>query len=222
MQTMNHYWIVLNVKIREFLNPYLGPIRRKRAGLSDGKSLTIISNNCWGGHVYRYFNLPYTSPTVGLYFFTEDYLKFLSRMDYYLSQDLHFITHEQSKYSEILKERKTPPCPIAQLGDIEIVFLHYHSEEEAKTKWNRRKGRMDKSHIIVKMTEQNYCTLEQLMTFDNLHFKNKIVFVHKDYGLASQIICKEFAKQGEVTNDTDQFRRHVNLIKLVRRVYSNN
>ena len=143
-------------------------------------------------------------------------------MDYYLSQDLHFITHEQSKYSEILKERKTPPCPIAQLDDIEIVFLHYHSEEEAKTKWNRRKGMMDKSHIIVKMIEQNYCTLEQLMTFDNLHFKNKIVFVHKDYGLASQIICKEFAKQGEVTNDTDQFRRHVNLIKLVRRVYSNN
>ncbi len=46
---MNHYRIVLNLKIREFFNPYLGPIRRKLAGLTGRKSLNIISNNCWGG-----------------------------------------------------------------------------------------------------------------------------------------------------------------------------
>lgn len=216
MKSLKHIITVLNIRVRERLNPYLGPMRRKRAGLINHNPLTIISNNCWGGHVYRYFNLPYSSPTIGLYFFTEDYLKFLNKLNYYLSQDISFIPQEQSKYKDILKERNTPPCPIGVLDDIEIIFLHYHSEEEAKRKWSRRKERMDMSRIIVKMTEQNLCTPAQLRAFDSLPYKNKFVFVHKDYGLASQIVCKEFEKYGEVTNDTDRFRRHVNLISLVK------
>lgn len=43
-----------------------------------GKSFTILSNNCWGGHVYRYFSLPYLTPTIGLYFYPDDYLKFIT------------------------------------------------------------------------------------------------------------------------------------------------
>lgn len=216
MKSIKHIVNVLNIRIRERLNPLLGPIRRRMAGIDECNSLTIISNNCWGGHVYRYFNLPYSSPTIGMYFFTEDYLKFLKKLSYYLSIEISFITHEQSKYKDILKERNTPPCPIGVLDDIEIIFLHYHSEEEAKRKWNRRKERMDMSKIIVKMTEQNLCTPAQLKVFDSLPYKNKLVFVHKDYGLASQIVCGEFKKYGEVTNDTDRFRRHVNLISLVK------
>ena len=222
MKSIKHITTVLDVKIRERLNPIFGPLRRKMAGLDEHKTFTIISNNCWGGHVYRYFNLPYSSPTIGLYFFTEDYLKFLTKLEYYLSLDIKFITHEQSRYSAILKERNTPPCPIGVLDDIEIVFLHYHSEEEAKTKWNRRKERMDRNRIIVKMTEQNLCTPEHLKVFDALPYKNKFVFVHRDYKLPSQVVCKEFAKSGEVTNDTDHFRRYINLIKLVRNLYSSN
>lgn len=213
---MKQKWIILCIKVREFFNPYLGPIRRRLAGIGGGNSLNIISNNCWGGHVYRYFNLPYNSPTVGLFFFTEEYLKFLSNIKYYLSLDLKFMPQEKSRYSEELKKRNTPSCPIGVLDDIEIVFLHYHSEEEARTKWNRRKERFDIDNIIVKMSEQNLCTPDHLRTFNQLPFKRKFVFVHKDYGFESQIVCKEFAKKGEVTNDTDEFRRHVNLIRLVR------
>ena len=213
---MNHYWIVLNVKVREFLNPYLGPIRRKRAGLREGDSLNIISNNCWGGHVYRYFNLPYTSPTIGLFFFTDDYIKFIGNLKYYLSLDLVFISQEQSRYREELKKRNTPQCPIGVLDDVEVVFLHYHSEEEARTKWNRRKERINLANIIVKMSEQNLCTPKQLQAFDALPYPQKFVLVHKDYGLKSQIVCEEFSRSGEVSNDTDEFRRHVNLIKLIK------
>lgn len=181
-----------------------------------GNSLNIISNNCWGGHVYRYFNLPYNSPTVGLFFFTEDYIRFLSNIKYYLSLNFKFISQEKSRYSEELKKRNTPPCPIGVLDDIEIVFLHYHLEEEARTKWNRRKERLDLDNTIVKMSEQNLCTPDHLRAFNQLPFKRKFVLVHKDYGIESQIVCKEFIKKGEVTNDTDEFRRHVNLIRLVR------
>ncbi|WP_113846262.1 DUF1919 domain-containing protein [Enterococcus durans] len=29
------------------------------------KGEAIISNNCWGGHVYRYFGMKYLSPAIG-------------------------------------------------------------------------------------------------------------------------------------------------------------
>ena len=211
-----HFLIALRTKIRECLNPYLAPIRRFRAGLNNSNSLSIISNNCWGGHVYRFFGLPYSSPTIGLYFFTDEYIKFLKDIEHYLSVELEFIPLEQSKYCQILKERNTPPCPIGVLDDVELVFLHYHSEDEAQEKWTRRKARLDMNHLIVKMTEQNLCSLEHLKSFDALPFDTKFVLVHKDYGLQSQIICEEFAKDTEVLNDTDEFRRHINLISLVR------
>ena len=213
---MKQKWIILRVKIRELLNPYFGPIRRRMAGLKKDNSFTIISNNCWGGHVYRYFNLFYSSPTVGMFFFAEEYLRFLRNLKYYLSLNIRFITISESRYRDILIERNNPNCPIGVLDDVEIVFLHYHSAEEAYQKWNRRKERMDFSRIIVKMSEQNLCTPEHLKEFDSLPYQEKFVFVHRDYGLESQIVCKEFASKQEVGNDTDNFRKHVNLIKLVK------
>ena len=38
---------------------------------------TIFSNNCWGGMIYESYNLPKNSPTVGLFFFADDYIFFL-------------------------------------------------------------------------------------------------------------------------------------------------
>ena len=58
----------LKIKIREELNPYIG---RHRASKLKSTRFTIISNNCWAGHVYRYFNLPYDSPTLDYIFFQK-------------------------------------------------------------------------------------------------------------------------------------------------------
>ena len=209
-------WTVAQIKVREKLNPYLAPIRRKMAGLKGGENITIISNNCWGGHVYRYFGLSYTSPTVGMFFFTEEYIRFLKHLDHYLSLELKFIPIEQSRYSEELKQRNHLTCPIGVLDDVEIVFLHYHSEDEAREKWNRRKKRINIDNLIVKMSEMNLCTEAFLREFDSLPYKHKFVFVHKDYGLHTQILWREYANKGEVSNDTDHFRRHINLIALVK------
>lgn len=166
--------------------------------------------------MYRYFGLSYSSPTVGLYFYTPEYIRFLRNIKYYLSLELKFIPVSESRYNDILVSKQILSSPIGVLDDVEIVFLHYHSEEEAMEKWNRRKKRLNLDNLIVKMSEQNLCTPELLKEFDALPYKHKFVFVHKDYGLKSQIICEEFAKSHEVTNDTDEFRRHVNLIKLVK------
>lgn len=211
-----HFKDRLSAHFRERLNPFFSPIRRL---FLKTRSFTIISNNCWGGHVYRYFGVPYLSPTIGTYFFSEDYLKFLQNLEYYLSCDIRFISCHESKYADELFRRGdiNTTCPIGVIDDIEIIFLHYHSNLEAYEKWNRRKNRIDMNHLYVKFSEMNMCTIEQLKLFDNLPYKNKFTFVHKDYGLKSQIIFKDCLSEKEVSNDTFAFRKYINLIKWINK-----
>lgn len=198
------------VRFREkVLNPLLGGVRRRRL---INKDFTIISNNCWGGHVYRYFNMEYESPTVGMYFYAEEYVKFLSNLKYYMGCELKIISTTQSKFYKELQRRGEEQRLIGKLDDVEIVLLHYHTPEEAISKWNRRKERMHWDNIAVKFSEQNLCTPEILQQFDNLPYERKFVFVHKDYGLKSQILFKECTRMDEVPNDTTNFSKYINLI----------
>ena len=150
--------------------------RRKQLKFTD---FTIISNNCWGGLVYQYFGLQYASPTIGLFMMDDDYIKFLENLDYYLSQTLVFISHEESKYKERLQRETTAKdCyPIALLDDVEVHFMHYHSVEEAQKKWEYRKQRINKDRLLVKMSQRSSDDLTILERFEQLPYKNKICFI---------------------------------------------
>ena len=54
------------------------------------RDFTIFCNNCVGAGIYHKYGLKYTTPTVGLFFFSEDYIyiKFLEKIDWYLKQPL--------------------------------------------------------------------------------------------------------------------------------------
>lgn len=197
------------VKIREKLNPYFAKYRRNKL---NNKNFTIISNNCWGGHVYRYFNLPYDSPTIGLYLFSADYIKFIGNLKYYIDKDLTFINYKNSKYKDELVKYNQVNVPIGKVEDIEIIFLHYHSEDEARTKWNRRKARIHWDNLYYKMSEQNLCSPDLLMQFELIDLANKFVFVTKDYGLKSQVIFKDCSNMDFIPNDTTNFRKYINII----------
>ena len=82
------YWGILERRLRELTNPWFASARRKKLNRTD---FTVISNNCWAGSVYRYFGLPYSSPTEGLYFFGSDYVKFVSDLRHYVDSKLEFI-----------------------------------------------------------------------------------------------------------------------------------
>lgn len=199
----------VRVKVREETNPMLGKFRRKK--LKD-PNVTIISNNCWGGHVYRYFGLPYMSPTIGLYFYAEDYVKFCSKLEYYLEQELKFIDASESSHTEDVKKKK---CPIGKLDDIEIVFLHYKSEEEAFQKWERRKERINMKNIVFKFSEQNLCLPEHVLAFDSLPYSRKLVFTTEDYGFNSQVLWGGSCVKGNIPNDTILFREYVDLANFM-------
>lgn len=64
---------------------------------------------------------------------------------------------------------------------MELFFLHYHSEKEAKEKWARRIKRISWDRLLVKFNVQNGCAKEQIKAFDALPFKNKVCFPVKEY-----------------------------------------
>lgn len=208
----------IKVDTRNHLNPYLAPYRQKKLeekGID--KNFTIISNNCWAGLVYQHFGLPYNTPTAGLFFFAQDYIKFVYNIKEYLAKPFEFISLEESRYCETLKQYggECVKCPIAVCGDIEVIFMHYHSPEEAETKWRRRAARINWDNIIYKFSEMNGCTEEDLRAFDALPAAKKAVFTHQDYGLKNQVIYTEFKKTGYIPNDTDNFRKYINLYDLI-------
>lgn len=197
--------------------PYL--IRRRyNLKVIKSRDFTIISNNCWAGSVYRYFGMPYLSPTVGLYFFSSDYLKFVSDLRHYMSTELEFISCEESNYSEIIKVRNQADVPIARLDDVEIVFLHYKTEQEAKEKWDRRKERINWNNIFIKFSKMNCCTQEHLKRFSQLPFKNKFMFnTEKKTKYDCEYYWSGEHNENEIILDTKPFPGNLCLRKLLNR-----
>ena len=200
-------------KLTEKTNPYLGGLRRQRGLNSD---FTVISNNCWAGSVYRWFNLPYMTPTAGLYFFAEDYLKFLKDLKKLCSMEVEEIKLEESKHRDKLIAKGQQHVPIGKVGDVEIIFLHYPTFAEAKEKWERRCKRICWDRLIVKNSEMNGCTPEMIKEFDSLPFKTKFIFTTRDYGIDSQVVFKEYQGKEQIKDDTTLFNKYVNLTNMVK------
>lgn len=151
--------------------------RRKRVSADP---FTIISNNCWGGTVYESYGIRKDSPTVGMFIMPEDYLRFVSRLDYYLSLDLQFVNPDQSKWRDVLKMKSNwGTYLVGKLDDVELHMLHYHDEEIARQKWNKRVKRVHSDRLLFKFNDQNGCTSNQIDAFLDLPIAPKVVFVSK-------------------------------------------
>lgn len=87
----------LRLKLLNYWRIGLADYRRKQLKSTD---FTIISNNCWGGMIYESYNLPKQTPTVGMFFMAEEYLKFLSDLKGYINGELTFINSEESRWKD--------------------------------------------------------------------------------------------------------------------------
>ena len=170
--------------------------------------------------VYRYFGLNYSSPTIGLYIWAEDYLLLLENLKAFFESEIQFIKPKQSRYYILLKEREELNVPIGKLscekGVVEIVFLHYKTEDEAREKWNRRVKRVNYCNLIVKNCFQNGCNDDLVDRFEKLPYLKKIMFINKkDSAHSSAVYFPGFDKESEITNDTNSFKKYVNLFSLI-------
>lgn len=191
---------------------YYGILKRKLKT----ENFTIISNNCFGGIIYKNYKIEYKSPTCGTFFMAEDYIKFIYKLKDYINSDVIEISLEESKYSEYLKKIKYNK-PIGRIKDVEIFFMHYNTFGEAVDKWNRRKKRIIWDNIIYKFNDQNLCEYKHLKKFDEFEADKKILFTAKKYENLKTVQLKQYENYEYVLSDVDykDYKKAINIFEII-------
>ncbi len=130
------------------------------------KDFTIICNNCLAGVFYNDLGLKFRSPTINLFMYPSDFVKFCLNLKYYINVELTEVLQEKYNY------------PVGKLEDIEIYFMHYKSFQEAKQCWNRRKKRINFDNLFVIMVDRDNCSAKDIENFKKIKYK-KIFLTNK-------------------------------------------
>lgn len=142
------------------------------------KSFSIISNNCIGGFLYKQYGSKFYSPTIGLQFSQEDFVKLCKNLEYYLNEEL--IESDDKMQDGFTKlGGGTIDFPVGKLADITIYFQHYPSFEEAKEKWNKRKNYIDENNLFFIFVGYDNTPLEVFEEYDKLPFKHKLLLTNE-------------------------------------------
>lgn len=158
-------WKKLKKKIRELTRKPYDFFRRRKL---NNKDFSIICSNCVGGVIYHNLGMRFMSPTVNLYMSSTDFVKFLKDLKYYLEIQPDFVESDRT-------------YPVCRIDDITLYCVHYLNENDFLEKWNERKNRINWNNLFVIMTQRDGCTYQDLKNFDELPYKNKIVFTYKEY-----------------------------------------
>lgn len=179
---------------KKILKPYWRKLKKsikffRRVGLKN-RDYTIISNNCTAGYVYQYFGLPYKTPTAGIFFESNDYLRLASSpKKYFMDEKLNFIKPDDSKNFDLYKDSYNwGNYPVARLGDIEVYFMHYPDKTAAEKMWYRRTGRINFNNIFFLFTENESFSKSSVLGFLKISTKNKICLTNNDYGIKDDSI----------------------------------
>lgn len=171
-----------------------------RSKLENVTPFTIFSNNCLGAVFYHDAGCEFTSPLINTAMDGKDFIKFVSDPKHYLSADMEFFTWPGRNF------------PIAKIDDVEINFVHYKTPEECVAAWKRRAERIVWDNIFIIATDHDGMYQEECLNlFDKLPYKNKIMFVSKEYPQYSWAIpIKQFKGryQCRVTTSFADMRGH--------------
>lgn len=138
-------------------------INRIRAAYQGPNNPSIICSNCIGGEIYHDLGMKFYSPTINLWMTESDFLKLISNLKGYLSDELVF-QENGGRY------------PVAELGEITIHFLHYSTEKDAAEKWYSRSKRIDFENIYIIMCDLDLSD-EEFLKFQDINIaKKKIMF----------------------------------------------
>lgn len=144
--------------------------------------------------------MEYTSPTVGLIFYPDDYICFLENLADYINRPLKFVPTSKHKSAKGLLEKK--PYPIGVLADeVEIHFVHYKSEYEANEKWVRRAKRLNFAKLFFmfsdKFEEKGEFKEEYLVRYTKLPYEHKVFFSSKPRDPSDTVVYVQDFKNAE-------------------------
>jgi uncharacterized protein (DUF1919 family) len=191
-------------------------LRQFRLKKLRNKNFSVICNNCTAGMgIYQKLGLRYTTPTIGLFFYSDDYIKFLEDFEKNIKLPIEF--KKTSKHPEVNVVIKKHPYPIGVLGnDIEVQFNHYANEAEAAEKWARRSERINFNNLFFMYSDRHNFEEDFLKRYEKLPFKHKIFFSSKprDYpGLV--VFVREFENESEVGGSAirREYEKYFDVIK---------
>ena len=136
------------------------------------KPFSILANNCIAGFLYNYYGLQFTSPIINCQISPDDFIRFCSNLDIYLTESLTEIVKPNITAFKKLGGGNKIDFPVGKIKDIIIYFQHYPSFMNAINKWETRKKRI--AHNIFVILVDTNCTQKTYETFLQLPFKNKI------------------------------------------------
>jgi len=152
---------------------------RRFRKVTAGKNYCYISRYCIGGRFYQIEARRYTSPTVGMWITTPEFLTFCSDLQGYLSKDVEYDPDLSAKEGH----------PVGRLGDVTLLFLHYFTFAGAKHAWEKRTQRIDPDKlVIVTNTEGEQELQAALAGFRALPFKRKVMFTNVPGDHEDQVI----------------------------------
>lgn len=163
--------------------------KKKMRNAIKNMSPSFLCPNCIGGILFHDLGLKFMSPTVNLMMLQEEFAKFILNFDHYKNTPLKFYKDEQYSF----------PCAV--LDDIHIYFTHYHSEEEAREKWEKRMERVDMNNLFVFLEERDHLSYEQIKKLGEINAKGLVIFTAHDYPeFPYCLFLKKYEKNGEVGN----------------------
>lgn len=176
-----------------FRNHVIIPKNKARSkGITD---VTLLCNNCLGGVIFHELGMKFFSPTINLWMYPSDFIKYCSNIHHYSNCQLKFVDfHKYFPYDN------SEECPVALLDDIIVFFQHYKTEKEAREKWIERTKRINYDNIRCLLSERDGCTYEDLKAFSKLPYP-KAALVHQPvWELPNCHYIKGFEQSGGVGN----------------------
>lgn len=156
----------------------INKIRSRRRNKNYDFSLLV--GNCMGGYIYHQLGIQFLSPTINLMICDDDFLKLVSRLDHYLSQEIVPFTDEEF-----------PDVPSGKLDDVVIHFTHYKTFEEGVAEWNKRKQRIKWNNLYIIAADMRL-TREHIAEYTNVKCKKLVVFTSKKYDYPYCLHVKKF------------------------------
>ena len=156
--------------LRLYLRKIQNRINKKNRDRLTNTTPTLICSNCAGGVLYHWLGLEFRSPFINLYMTNADFVRAMENFDVFIETDL----------VEDIDSGKAYPVGIGY-GGVRIHFMHYPNFQEAKSKWDARKKRIDRSNMAIWMTNFNSDIdkndrLSLVARFNKLPFRNKLIF----------------------------------------------
>ena len=130
------------------------------------KIKAIIANNCWAGCILHQSKAPFNSPTINLFIEGDDYIKFLHDFRKNIQKPIRFVDVASAAAGHL----------VGYIEDIKIHFMHYASQDEVVSAWERRAKRLPASDddILFKICDRDNFSEETFKNFLNFPFNNKI------------------------------------------------